>query len=422
MVNNKNFQMAKAVAEKVKACGGDTYFVGGFVRDRLMGIDSKDIDIEIHRIYPKQLEAILNELGECTVMGASFGVFGLKHYDLDIAVPRKEKATGCGHRDFTIFTDPFLGTEKAAMRRDFTVNAIMQDVLTGEIIDPFGGRDDLKNGIIRHINSTTFAEDPLRVLRAAQFSARFGFSIADETISLCSKMDLSALAKERIMGELEKALIKADKPSVFFCELKKMNQLDYWFPEIKSEDLWEQNMYMLDTAAGFRSQAVHPIWFMLSALCCGIESVSYVQNMLDRLTAHEKLKDYVLNMIELYQMPVLMAEKNADMYTMNTLFDSFICPEDMLLLCETQYICDNGRNFDDIKNFLQNSFCIYKETISRPFVRGSDLIKAGFEPSTRFSDALAYSHNLRLQGIDKKSALAKTTAYLKNIENRINEG
>lgn len=110
----------------------------------------------------------------------------------------------------------------------------MENVLTGEIIDHFGGQTDLQKGVLRHIDATTFAEDPLRVLRAAQFAARFDFTITAETVALCRNIDLYALSGERIMLEMEKALLKSDRPSVFFEQMKRMNQLDFWFPELKS--------------------------------------------------------------------------------------------------------------------------------------------------------------------------------------------
>ena len=156
-------EMARRIAEAVRKAGGRTYYVGGYVRDLLLGRDNKDIDIEVHGISVRALEEILDTLGERLTMGASFGVMGLRHYDLDIAMPRSETATGRGHKDFEVFVDPFLGEEKAALRRDFTMNALMQDVLTGEILDFFGGREDILLGRIRHVNDRTFAEDPLRV-------------------------------------------------------------------------------------------------------------------------------------------------------------------------------------------------------------------------------------------------------------------
>jgi tRNA nucleotidyltransferase (CCA-adding enzyme) len=182
-------------------------------------------------------------------------------------MPRREKATGRGHRDFEIEVDPFIGTYKAARRRDFTINALMQDVLTGEVVDHFGGMDDLRAGIIRHIDPETFIEDPLRVLRGAQFAARFGFRIAPETVELCKGIDLSALSRERIEEELKKALLKSDKPSVFFEEMRRMEQLDVWFPELGQTigleqdpvfhpegDVWVHTMEVIDRAAAVRDK------------------------------------------------------------------------------------------------------------------------------------------------------------------------
>jgi tRNA nucleotidyltransferase (CCA-adding enzyme) len=187
----EDLTMAQKIAKAVDEEGGKTFFVGGFVRDSLLGKENKDIDIEVHGVTPEQLRSILETLGEVTTMGASFGILGLKGYDLDIAQPRKESANGKGgHKDFEVLVDPFIGTLEAARRRDFTINALMQDVLTGEIVDHFGGLDDLEKGIIRHVDASTFVEDPLRVLRAAQFAARFGFQVAPETIELARTMTL----------------------------------------------------------------------------------------------------------------------------------------------------------------------------------------------------------------------------------------
>ena len=230
--------IAERIAEKVKAAGGRTFYVGGFVRDKQLGIDNKDVDIEVHGIEPESLWQILNETGEPAAFGQSFGIFSLKGEDIDIAMPRRERALASadgvrGHRDFDVEVDPFIGTYEAARRRDFTINALMEDVLTSEMIDHFGGMDDLREKVMRHIDPETFVEDPLRVLRAAQFAARFGFSVAPETVELCRGIDLSALSRERVEEEMKKALLKADKPSIFFEVLREMDQLDCWFPELK---------------------------------------------------------------------------------------------------------------------------------------------------------------------------------------------
>ena len=112
-------ELARAIAEKAAEQGGTVYFVGGCVRDRLLGLENKDIDIEVHGIPAEALEQLLSELGACMKIGKSFGIYGLKGHALDIALPRTERRTGVGHRDFAVTSDPFLGTYEAAKRRDF---------------------------------------------------------------------------------------------------------------------------------------------------------------------------------------------------------------------------------------------------------------------------------------------------------------
>lgn len=139
-------ETARRIAQAVRPLGGSVYYVGGCVRDRLLGRESKDLDIEVHGVTPQQLEAVLDRMGGRRTVGASFGVYGLAGCGLDIAMPRREVAVGRGHRDFTVEVDPWLGPERAARRRDFTVNALMEDVLTGQVLDFFGGREDLRPG------------------------------------------------------------------------------------------------------------------------------------------------------------------------------------------------------------------------------------------------------------------------------------
>ena len=205
-------QIAEIIAEQAAANGGRAYYVGGYVRDGIMGKENKDIDIEIHGLSAEQTRHILDGVGDCITAGASFGVFCLKGRNMDIALPRSETMTGRGgHKDFDVFVDPHIGLRKAAGRRDFTINALMRDMLSGEVFDFYGGTEDIRNKVIRHVNDSAFPEDPLRVLRACRFAAKLGFSIAEETAELCRGMDLSALSPERIMGELENALLNAER-------------------------------------------------------------------------------------------------------------------------------------------------------------------------------------------------------------------
>ena len=220
MTKNFDREFVIELAKQVADLGGRAYYVGGYVRDKILGKPNKDIDIEIHGISQDDLVRLLKSYGSVDIQGKSFGVLKVKGYDVDISQPRRERKTGEKHTDFSVEVDPFMGTEEAAKRRDFTMNALMQDVLNGEIIDHFGGMQDIKDKTIRHVNDKTFKEDTLRVLRAAQFAARFGFSVAPETKEIMARLNLSNLPRERINEEMKKALLKSEKPSMFFDALK----------------------------------------------------------------------------------------------------------------------------------------------------------------------------------------------------------
>ena len=217
----------------MRAEGGRALLVGGCVRDSLMGIESKDWDVEVYHLESARLRELLEEFGRVNAVGEAFTVYKVGS-DLDVSLPRRERKTGRGHRAFIIEGDPAMSIDEAARRRDFTINAILEDPLTGEIIDPFGGRVDLRNKILRAVSSETFAEDSLRVLRAAQFAARFEFDLEPETIELCRAIDLTDLPRERIWGEMEKLLLRARRPSIGFRWLHRLGAFDQLFPELKA--------------------------------------------------------------------------------------------------------------------------------------------------------------------------------------------
>ena len=198
-----------------------------------MGAQPKDWDLEVYNLDPARLREILDQFGPVNVVGEAFTVYKLgKH--LDVSIPRRERKSGRGHRAFVIEGDPSMSVAEATRRRDFTINAILQDPLTREIIDPFNGRGDIEQRILRAVSSETFVEDSLRVLRAAQFAARFEFQIEPETVALCQTMDLSDLPAERVWGELEKLLLRARRPSIGLDWLNKLGAIEKVFPEIQS--------------------------------------------------------------------------------------------------------------------------------------------------------------------------------------------
>ena len=443
---------AKEAAEKIAEAGGRAYFVGGFVRDRVMGVPpglSPDIDIEVHGLEPQKLVSLLEERVPLKKTGVSFGIYSVPGYGIDVAMPRTEHATGRGHRDFETFVDPYLGPKKAAERRDFTVNALMEDVLTGEILDFYGGRRDIENKILRHVSDASFAEDPLRVLRAAQFSARLGFEVDEKTAGLCASIPLDSLSSERVGGEMKKALTMSAHPSVFFEFLRKTGQLELWFPEVLAligveqnpafhpeGDVWTHTMMVLDAAAGLRDRAKQPYPFMLSALChdFGKPETTKIKNgvihsyghepaglgpasrFLSRLCGDKKVAQYVKNMVLLHMKPNVMAFAGASVKSTNKMFDDSVEPEDLLLLAEADSLgIKKSGDYVDLNPWLYDRLAIYREYTSRPTVTGSDLVAAGYEPGPDFTEILAFARKLLLAGIPYESALKQTLAYARKL-------
>ncbi len=225
---------------------GRLYEVGGTVRDSLLSrrVASKDFDFLVTGLPYEELCQLLRAHGRVDVVGKSFGVIkflpsearGHDAGQIDFALPRREYSTGLGHRDFAVDFDHTLPVESDLVRRDFTINAIARDVKTGSYIDPLGGRADLERKIIRYTNPASFTEDPLRMLRAMQFAARFEFTIDPETWdSLCGNALLIAtISAERIAEELNKLLVKAEKPSLGFVLMQRSGLLKQILPELEA--------------------------------------------------------------------------------------------------------------------------------------------------------------------------------------------
>lgn len=221
------------LAQAIRDAGGRALLVGGCVRDLVMQIAPKDWDLEVYGLQPAKLREVLDRFGDVNVVGEAFSVYKLDH-EIDVSIPRRDRKSGKGHRGFVIEGDPDMDPTEASKRRDFTINAIMKDPLTGETIDPHEGQVDLGNKLLRAVSAETFSEDSLRVLRAAQFAARFDLTIDPATEALCRNIDLTDLPAERVWGEIEKLLLKATRPSVGFEFLRKVGAIEQLFPEIQA--------------------------------------------------------------------------------------------------------------------------------------------------------------------------------------------
>ena len=273
-------EQAVAIAHAVRQAGGRALIAGGWVRDRILERESKDIDLEVYGLQPAQLRAVLESFGPVNAVGESFTVYKLG--TLDIALPRRESKIGRGHRGFEVIGDPQLSFDDAFRRRDFTINAIGWDPLTGEYIDPFGGRGDLERGVLRAVDPSTFVEDSLRVLRALQFAARFEFTLDPNTQALCREVPLDDLPAERIWGELDKLLLQASHPSLGFQLGLDLGVIRQLFPELLAlvdcqqepewhpeGDVWRHTLLVIDQARCRLDGLSRParVAIMLGAVC-----------------------------------------------------------------------------------------------------------------------------------------------------------
>ena len=275
------------IAGDIRDAGGRAFLVGGWVRDALLGKPCRDYDIEVYDMAQDALVPILSKYGRTNLVGKAFGVIHLamKGLSLDFSFPRTESKVGYGHRGFVVHTDEKLSFKEAALRRDFTINAMGMELPDLTLCDPYGGIDDLKKHTLRHVGPA-FAEDSLRILRGVQFASRFGCTLAPETVELCRTLSLDDLSVERLFEEFKKWLLKPGKPSLglrAFLDIK----LDEYFPEIRPFDSsWGVLGEILDNMAELRDCSglsdTQKMDFAFAALLTGSAETSL--KFLERIT------------------------------------------------------------------------------------------------------------------------------------------
>ena len=307
--------LASTIAAAVREAGGRALVVGGWVRDRLRGRPSKDVDLEVFGVPEEQLAGLLQRCGRVEAVGQSFAVYKVigkgeggsekGENALDVSLPRRESKSGRGHKGFRVVGDPFMTIEEAARRRDFTINAISWDPLADVYEDPFNGRADLDRRVLRAVDSRTFGDDSLRVLRAVQFAARFEFSLDDATATLCRRIGLDDLPAERIWGELEKLLLAAERPSIGLALALDLGVIDAVLPELKplvgcaqepdwhpEGDVWTHTLIVVDKAHELNADLARPqlITLMLGAVCHDLGKPSTTQMIDGRIRSmnHEE--------------------------------------------------------------------------------------------------------------------------------------
>lgn len=440
--------------------------VGGSVRDKLLdkNIESKDIDIELytHLKYEDIIE-LLNKKYKCDIVGKHFGVIKIRTddgNDFDLSLPRIEKSIGNKHIDFEVILDGKLDFKEAFKRRDFTFNAIGYDFIEEKIIDIYNGENDLKNKIIRHVNSKTFVEDPLRIYRAIQFAARFEFQIAEETKDLIHNMIknglLDELPKERVFVEFEKLLIKSKNPSIGFELMKEFGILEKYFEELHKligveqekewhpeGDVWVHTMMVIDEMAKIEVNNDKKLLYMLSCLCHDLGKPEYTKiinnkitsrgheeggieptvNFLRKLTNDNKLINQVCKLVELHLQPSLLyiAEpRNSAIKRLNNkLIEENLTILDLAIINKAD---SNGRTTKDalVKYTPQYDWIVnkYKELNLtdkkiEPLIKGKDLIDLGLKPDKSFKEILNKVYDYQIDNnIDNKE---ETYNYLLDI-------
>lgn len=457
----------RLIAERAEA-----YLVGGYVRDALLGIESDDADLEVYHLPVEALQSLLEELfpGRVHLVGRQFGVFHIpcSNGTLDVALPRRESKIAPGHRGFEVMGDPNMDLKEAARRRDFTINAILQNPLTGELIDPYQGKADLEARRLRVVNKETFVEDPLRLYRAAQFVARFGLDVDGETLELLKTMNadgsLDELPPERITDELKKLLL-ADKPSIGFELLRSLGVIERYYPELSKlkdtpqepewhpeGDVWIHTMMVVDQAATIatreRFNDEQRLLCVLGALChdlgkalttapmekdgiirmrslghekAGIEPT---RELLGRLTFGQEVNLFCEHVAHYHLQPTALyrefeKQKLSEGGYENAVrkFLKKILPYDwkiFLASCEADY---RGRTLPDIEN---DPFEIGKkfagviqknkldEAAKTLLVTGEELVQLGVQPGKHMGDLLRAIENARDEELvkTKEEALA----------------
>lgn len=419
------------ISRRIAASGGRALLVGGCVRDRLLGLEPKDIDVEVFGLPLERVEAILAESGEVLTVGRSFGVLRVKGLDVDFSLPRLDSKVGEGHKGFEVRTDPSLSYAEAARRRDLTINSMAFDPLTEEILDPHGGRRDLEARRLRAVDATHFGEDPLRGVRVGQLAARFEMQADEELRGLCRGLDLSELSGERILEEMRKLLLKGRVPSLGLRAFEDFGYLRY-FPELAAlvgvpqdpewhpeGDVWVHTCMVLDEAAKLRDGGADDEALMFGALCHDlgkpsttvvergrvrspahdVAGVPLTRTLLERWRASNELVERTCALVEHHLAPALFVKGDAGPHGYRRLARKLGAANVTLELLVRLARADHwGRTTEEAlarvfpagEQFLARAheLTIVHEA-PRDVVMGRHLIARGMQPGPRFGEILA---------------------------------
>ena len=429
---------------------GRALLVGGAVRDMVMNIPIKDVDIEVYGLTEQQLENILRQFGPVSLVGKSFGVFRIYGLDIDWSLPRADSAG----RKPDVTVDPFMSVELAARRRDLTMNAMAIDLVSGELLDPYGGQADIKNKILRTPDVHFFIQDPLRFYRVMQFIGRFNMMPDDELTGVCKKMDISAISRERIEEEFKKLLLRSERPSRAIRWMHAIGRLADILPELADTvgieqnpqwhpegDVFEHSMQAIDAAALIAKKyddEWHKLVLLYAALCHDLGKVTMTcvvdgviksighekeskrlgRNLLKRITHNADLIDAVLSLVLYHMTPLQFTHNNAGLPAYKRLATKLDRNVSIAMLIDLCIADKRGRNgeshepltgdFADVAEFqkkVEQAGVLQGPVV--PLLQGVDVADI-VEPGPRMGELLRRAYEIQIEkNITDKEALRK---------------
>ena len=389
-----------SIAGEIREAGGRAFLVGGWVRDALLGKNCRDYDVEVYDLVQDELVPILKKYGRTNLVGKAFGVIHLamKGLSLDFSFPRTESKVGYGHRGFVVHTDEKLSFKEAALRRDFTINAMGMELPELTLCDPYGGIDDLKKGLLRHVGPA-FVEDSLRILRGVQFASRFALKLAPETIELCRTLSLEDLSIERLFEEFKKWLLKPGKPSLglrAFLDIR----LNEFFPEVSPlRGSWDDLGEMLDNTESLRDNLSDDqvMEFAFAAFLSGSPETSL--KFLERITNETHLVKNVPLLLNAYSTLDFAIVSDAP-----ALRRMAVKLGGLKLLCllvkatpRKYYAAAGAPEFPE-QLWQAAADLDLLNAAPQPFLMGKMLMEMGFKPGKQMGETIKQSFELQLDG------------------------
>jgi tRNA nucleotidyltransferase (CCA-adding enzyme) len=443
-----HYPLVRAIALAIANAGGRSLLVGGAVRDILLGLQVKDLDIEVHNLTIEQLETILRSFGPVSLVGKVFGVLRLHGLDVDWSLPRADQAG----RKPVVELNPSMSMVQAFRRRDLTMNAMGIDLITYELIDPFNGAKDLQAGVLRAPDENFFVEDPLRFYRVMQFIGRFQM-LPDEALNaLCARMDIKDVSVERIETEFHKLLLRSKRPSLGIRWLRSINRLQEVLPEVAATigveqepayhpegDVFEHSMQALDAAAALEYDSDHEKLIVLYASLChdlgkvttskvidGViksyghaqEGAKIAKQMLKRFTRNKDLIDSVVVLVDCHMQPLQLVMSGSKPAAYKRLARKLAPHATMAMLAKLALADRRGRNGQghepltapesDVDAFLDAAQKANVVTeIEQPVLHGRDLLDI-MQPGPEMGELLKAAYEIQIdEGITDKDELKR---------------